>query len=124
MKLAHLFEAREAIWEGDTCKSTVGNIPVELSVTIVEGKSNIFMKGASTLIKNPTALAVGALWAADSLRKYEKNKRNTTRFFAKSHEERTLYDKIVKDLMATGHYKMVRTKFVDGGKLWELKRNV
>jgi len=93
-----------------------------LEITIEE---KVMRRVGKMMANHPTAVGLAGLWAASALSTYKKNKRYTTRFFAKSAEERKLYDRIVKDLMATGSYKLIRTKYVDGGKLWELaRRNV
>lgn len=75
-----------------------------------------------SFFKNPGAVAVTALWAADALKRYNKNKRYTTNFFSKTPREKQFHEKIVQDLMKTGHYKMVKSTYVDGGYLWVLQR--
>lgn len=66
-----------------------------------------------------TALTVGM----DALDSYKQSKRLTTRFFAQTPVERKLYKKISDDLVNTGKYKLVKTKRINGGVLYELKRN-
>lgn len=92
---------------------------VDGDVIILEAK--FIKKALATAAKHPIATGVAALWVNSALQQYQKNKRYTTRFFAKTAEERKLYQTIVDDLMRTGHYKLIKTKFVDGGKLWELR---
>lgn len=109
MKLNELYTIPVIITEDDKT----------LIITVEEG---ILRRAGKFMAKHPIATGIAGMWAASALNKYKKNKRYTTRFFAKTSEERRLYDSIVKDLMATGNYKLIRTKFVDGGKLWELRR--
>lgn len=66
-----------------------------------------------------TALAVGM----DALDSYKQSKRLTTRFFAQTPVEKKLYKKISDDLVSTGKYKLVKTKKINGGILYELKRD-
>ena len=120
MKLNEIYEIPEVIWENDQCSATIGgNVCTVIMVTELKHQSAL-IKGAKAFASNPIVLGVGAAFAANAVKQYIKNKHYTTRFFAKTAEERKLYDRIIKDLMATGNYKLVRTKFVDGGKLWEL----
>lgn len=77
---------------------------------------------ASGVIMNPLIAGGAALLAMSAYDNYKKNKLYTTRFYAKTSQEMSFYDKIVKDLMKTGHYKLVKSKYISGGKLWELKR--
>lgn len=79
-------------------------------------------KGAAALTANPGLAVAGATLAVAGIAAYNKNKRNTVRLFAKDHRERTLYTKIINDLMKTGSYKKVREKHAGGGYMWELKR--
>lgn len=78
--------------------------------------------GVMKWVKNPVVAAVAASYAVSAYKNYQKNKRYTTSFFAKSQEERKLYKSIVADLMATGKYKKVREKHVDGGILYVLRK--
>lgn len=110
MKIDELYEVPLTITEnGDT-----------LEVAVEE---SVLKRAGTFMAKHPIATGVVGMWAASALKKYKKNKRYTTRFFAKTTEERKLYDRIVKDLMATGNYRLIHTKFVEGGKLWELVRS-
>ena len=127
MRLDELYDIPEVLWEDDRCTTTINGIEYTFDMSLEEGKQKGIVgrvvKGAGALFSNPFVAGMTALWAADALKKYKKNKRMTTHFFAKTTEEKKLYDKIVNDLMATGSYKLVNTKFVDGGKLWTLKRS-
>ena len=93
---------------------------LEGDIIIVEAK--IVSKALAIASKHPIMTGLAALWVNSAIQKYKQNKRYTTRFFAKTHEERTLYKKIVDDLMRTGHYKIVKSQYVDGGHMWELRR--
>jgi len=72
--------------------------------------------------KHPIATALLAQSAVVALHKYNMNKRNTITFFGKSVQEKDFYKKMIKDLVDGGHYKVVKNKYVDGGKLWQLMR--
>ena len=65
------------------------------------------------------AMAVGM----DAIDSYKGSKRLITRFFAQTAVERKLYKKIADDLVSTGHYKLIKTKRIKGGTLYELKRD-
>lgn len=84
--------------------------------------SSAFSKGAAAIKANPGLAALGAGLAVAGIASYNKNKRNTVRLFAKTHQERQMYKKIVNDLMRTGGYKKVREKYAGGGYMWELKK--
>lgn len=133
MKLIEL--NTEATWDGDISITVINEIEYSITMeTIEEGikQFNLQTKaspiekivgGTKELIKkHPVVSTMAALWAANAVSKYYKNKKYTTRFFAKTYEDRKLYDRIIKDLMASGHYKLVKSKYVDGGYMWELQR--
>lgn len=71
---------------------------------------------------NPTLAGIAAGMAINSLIKYKQNRKYTTRFFAKDRTERRFYEKLVADLMKSGHYVKVREKYMAGGYVWELRR--
>lgn len=138
MKLTELYNVDTIEWDDDKCTLTIGDVDVELSMPLEEGMRRFGMttsprkstsvakravKGAKQFFSNPFVAGLTALVATNAVQKYNQNKRYTTKFFAKSAEEKKLYDNIIRDLMATGKYKLVKTQFVDGGKLWVLKRN-
>jgi len=59
----------------------------------------------------------------DSLEAYRHQQRQTARFFGKTPVERRIYGHVVRDLMKSGQYTLLKDKKrVDGGWLWELKR--
>jgi len=92
-------------------------------VDLSEGIRNASKAIGGWVSKNPV-LAVGAAGAAMSAYSaYKKNKRYTTKLFAKTPDEKKLYKAIIADLMRTGNYKKIREKYVDGGILWELRRS-
>jgi len=91
-------------------------------VDLTEAMAGVVKQAGGFLTRNP-GLAIGAAaMAMSAYSKYKKNKKYTTRLFAKTPEEKKLYKAIINDLMKTGHYKKVREKYVDGGIMWELKR--
>lgn len=60
--------------------------------------------------------------AKDSIKKYYSAKfKYTTHFFAHELNDRKFYDKVVNDLMKTGNYKLLKNRWVDGGRLWVLQ---
>lgn len=134
MKLEELTEI-DIVWENETTTTIIDGVEYSLTFESVEDgvkQLNIQTKpsiikgvvGAATEFasKHPFITGVAALWAYNAVKKYTQNKKYTTRFFAKTTEDKRLYDKIVSDLMKTGHYKLVSSKYVDGGKIWELQR--
>lgn len=85
-----------------------------------------FVKGIKDVGKfmtNPVVMGLATSYAQQAYRKYKHNKKYTTRFFAKSHSEKPFYEKIVAELMKTGHYKKVTQKNIEGGYIWELERD-
>ncbi len=77
---------------------------------------------ALNMTKNPLVAAGLTMMAVGAYEKYKKNKRITTQFFAVDSTERTMYKRIVDELMRTGHYRKEREEYADGGYLWVLKR--
>lgn len=79
-------------------------------------------KGALKFISNPVVAGMAAGYAIDAISKYQRNKRHTTSFFARDAKERTFYQGVVNDLMATGKYKKVKEKYAEGGYMWVLQK--
>lgn len=52
---------------------------------------------------------------------YQQNKRLTTKLFAKTAMEKTFYQRLVDDLVATKKYK-VKKRYQDGGIVFEIVR--
>lgn len=68
-----------------------------------------------------TALNTGL--ARKALEQYLKHKnRFTAQFFASTQEEKHLYSRIVKDLMATKQYRLKKNRGQGGVWIWELQR--
>ena len=118
----------DIIWEGE-----IEGEELALYAELDEGHANINfgnMKGgvlhkvggeALKLFNNPVAAGIAAGLALNALAKYKSNKNKTARFFAKDYRQKKFYKKIVNDLMKTGNYKKVTSKYVAGGYLWELQ---
>lgn len=100
---------------------------------VIETKTNeiSFRTTAKTAIKSfksfikkyPFLSGAALLVGMDAIDSYKQSKRLTTRLFAQTPVERKLYKKISDDLVSTGKYKLVKTKHINGGILYELKRN-
>jgi len=58
----------------------------------------------------------------DAIDKYRQNKKLTTRFVATNTVEKNFYNKVSKDLVSTGKYKLVKQRRTNGGYLYELER--
>jgi hypothetical protein len=123
MKLTELHT--EVLWEGEIggedyifcIENGVAQFIQERAGKVPGGiRKGLAFAGKAAMV----GLAAG--WALDSLKKYNRNKRTTTTFFAKDMQERKLYQGIVDDLMKTGHYKKTHEKYAKGGKIWVLKR--
>lgn len=124
MKLYEL--QTEVLWEGEIegeqCEFVIEPLKEGLRQASMRTKGG-FVKGLGDLAKkHPNVSAVAAGIAYSAYRKYQKNKKYTTRFYAKDTQEKRMYKKVVDDLMKTGHYKKVREKSVAGGYMWELER--
>lgn len=104
----------------DLIEEGIGQIKLQSQPSLV---SNIVGGTTSFVKKHPIISAAAVLWVTNAISQYNKNKRLTTNFYAKTEAEKKTYEKIVKDLMATGHYELLKGGYyVDGGKLWTLKR--
>lgn len=121
MKLDELH--MDVLWEGEIDGVLHQFIIQEGMARFAQPSKGGVMRGiAGTIVKNPVLAMAAAGYAYDAFQKYKRNKRTTTTFFAKDMPERKLYQKIVDDLMKTGHYKKVREKHEAGGYLWVLQR--
>ncbi len=90
-----------------------------------QGTPGGFVKGikdVGKLMTNPIVIGLAASYAQNAYRKYKHNRKYTARFFGKT-SEKSFYEKIIAELMKSGHYKKVSHKEVDGGYIWELERN-
>lgn len=79
-------------------------------------------QGSKDLFKNPVLTAIAASVAVTALANYRTNKKNTIKFYASDPTEKRFYQKMIDDLMKTGYYKIVKSKYVSGGYSWLLKR--
>jgi len=131
MKISDTIDDTVVLWESKLDDNHVKMImePVAEGVGklafMANTKGGVVKNGGvlTSLNNNPFLVGLVAGAATSALTRYTKNKRlYTTRFFAKTPEEKKLYNKIVDDLMKTGQYKKVRNVHVDGGILWELQR--
>ena len=103
----------EAIFES---KVSVFNAYVEDDAVLFE---------ADKYVRNTDGFAVALQsgMATKALRQYLANHRKmVARFRATTQNEENLYKAIVKDLLATNQYKILKSRMVGGGWLWELQR--
>ena len=130
MKLKELSKlgTYEVIWEDTIEGSNFGLYATTIEegikqISFGDRKGGLVKTAGEVLSKiNPTLADIAAGLAINSLIKYNKNKKYTTKFFAKDRSERRFYDKLVKDLMKTGHYVKIREKYSAGGYIWILRR--
>lgn len=125
MKLETLHEI--ILWEDEEMKL----VAIEESTTslklALKGKAGRLIKDVDKLAKKGIQKAgiIGA-YANDHLKRYKNFKHNANRsvaFYARSHQEKRTYEKLVKELQRGGQYKVVRTfPYSGGGRMWELKR--
>lgn len=80
-------------------------------------------KGVNALLKKPYLASAAALLAMTSYSKYLQNKKFTTQLFARSQEEKKLYTGIVADLVKSGGYSLVNTKYLSGGTLYTVRKS-
>jgi len=71
---------------------------------------------------HPFIAGAMAAMAVDALVKYQRNKKLTTTFYAKDMKERMVYQKMVDDMVKTGKYRLMRSKYDSGGYMWIVKR--
>lgn len=80
-------------------------------------------KGFSKFAKNhPFITGAMAAYGIDALKKYQKNKRNTIKFYTKDLREKKLYKDMIDQLMKSGKYRLEKNTYIDGGYLFVLKR--
>lgn len=116
----HKHVLSEDIVDGEKVQVYLERYNVKTSVVNTSGG---IVKGIGGFFKkHPVATALLAQSAVHALHKYKMNKRNTVTFFGKSAQEKDFYNKMIKDLVDSGHYKVVKNRYVDGGKLWQLMR--
>lgn len=125
MKLETLYE--EVVWEDDE----MALVAIEESATslklALKGKAGHLIKDIDKLAKKGIQKAgiIGA-YANDHLKRYKALKHNTHRsvsFYARGHQEKRTYEKMVKELTKAGQYKVVRAfPQPGGGKMWELRK--
>lgn len=124
MKLQDLRE--EVIWQGEIDGQDYDVVVLgEMQIAIKPSKGGLvqsFKDSVAQVASNPKLALASAALAVAAIAKYNSNKRNTMRLFAKDHIERKLYQKIINDLMKTGGYKKVKEKYAEGGYLWVLQR--
>lgn len=125
--IKELTQTHSVLWEGD-----IDGHHFEIHEDIVDGVSDLRFIAEGALLrkvskaakKNPlTTAVIGLSLAGIAAKAYNTNKRHTTHFYAKNPHEKRMYATIVKELMATGNYKLKKdAKYFQGGYLWELKR--
>lgn len=81
------------------------------------------IKGAKDFfVKHPALTVAAAALAVDAYAKYKQSKRNTIRLFAKDAYEKKMMTDIVDTLTKQGHFKVKKTAYANGGRVWVLKR--
>lgn len=108
----NLFEAlEEAVAVMGTMRNTRGG-PVKNT-----------LKGAAKFFKkSPGVTIAAAALALDSYTKYKANKRNTIKLFAKDAYERKMMTSVVDAMTKTGRFRVVKTRYAQGGRFWVLKK--
>ena len=86
-------------------------------------KANAVSSFKSFIKQYPFLSGVALTVGMDAIDSYKQSKRLTTRLFAKTAVEKKFYKKISQDLVSTGKYKLLKVKYINGGLLYELKRN-
>lgn len=104
----------------------IASVEIELEfVAEKEDRVKCVLKPADRFFRNSlgyaTALQTGA--ARKALLQYMKHKNKfTAQFFASTQEEKHLYSRIVKDLMASKNYTLKKSRSAGGQWIWELQR--
>ena len=118
MKLLDLTE--EVIYEDDELTFVAILCEKQLKLALKSGKAEVIGK-----IGMKKAGALGSL-ALDHLKRYDKLKaasRRSVVFYARNAQERRTYEKVVKNLLKSKEYKIVRTfPYAGGARHWELKK--
>ena len=125
-KLTDDAETRKTLWEDENVE-VYALVTEDTMNTYVQNKKGGFVKniskGAKSLFTNPFAATGIALGVTDAIKRYRKNKRLTTRFYASDTTEKRFYEKLIDDLLKTGNYTLVKTEYVDSTWIFELKRH-
>lgn len=79
-------------------------------------------KEAWNFFKNPIVAGLTVGWALNKLDDYNRTKRDTIKFYAKTGEEKVFYKKMVDEMLSTGKYTLINSKNVSGAYSWTLKR--
>lgn len=118
MKLQDLKE--EVIYEDDEVTFVATLCEKEVRIGFKGGKAEVIGK-----VGMKKAGALGSL-ALDHLKRYDKLKaasRRSVVFYARNVQERRTYEKVVKNLVKSKEYKIVRTfPYSGGARHWELKK--
>ena len=125
--LKELTDSEALLWEGE-----IDGHHFKIHETLNEGVSDLRFVAESSLVRKVTRAArksplttavIGLSLAGMAASAYNKSKRNTTHFYAKSPQEKKMYAAIVQDLMATGNYRLkLNAKYLQGGYVWKLVR--
>lgn len=86
---------------------------------------DVLLVEADKFVRNSDGFAVALQsgMATKALKQYMANHRKmVARFHATTQNEKALYKTIVRDLLATNQYTVLKSRMVGGGWLWELQR--
>lgn len=87
------------------------------------GKVMPSIKGAKDFfVKHPALTIAAASLAVDAYSKYKQSERNTIKLFAKDAYEKKMMSDIVNTLTTQGKFKLAKTTYANGGRVWVLKR--
>lgn len=117
MKIKQLLEFQDHLAAHD-----LGHLAELIFHTIKKDDDDLTVEKIEKIILNPIVLGLLSSYAEHTIKKYIHRKEYVTHFLATSPSERTFYEKIVAELMGTGHYKNLIRKESKHGDVWELER--
>lgn len=99
-----------------------GLLEIGFRATDEPGTEELLMESIGKFIAdNPLVTGFAAAWAYGKVKKYMDSRKNTTAIVARNARDKKMFQKIVNDLLDTGHYRMVKNMYSDGGYMWVLK---
>lgn len=130
MRLSSVTETRHTLWNEDvlderlTITAAIQDQTAILEFNILQKpeKGGLVASIGKKIKDHPILAGLAASYAVDSLATYFKNKKYTTRFYAKDGSEKNFYKAMVDQLLRTGNYKLVKSGNEGNGFQWELMR--
>lgn len=86
------------------------------------GKINMKGNAKDFFNANPTLVVGAAALALNAYANYKASTRNTIKLFAKDAYEKKMITDVVKTLLKTKRFRLLKTNYAQEGQYWELVR--